>query len=111
MKKTNTAFWMSAALCGVLMNGCGTNGMADRAEHTNRATTAKPAATKQTTAPQTDSDSDHALYEEDDVHRKTETDEPNLIDRAESALDSVESAITDKVDDAKKKMESMKKRG
>ena len=105
MKKANTALWVSAAICGVLMTGCGTNSMADRAEQTNRATTAK---TDQAVVSESDSDRDHALYEEDDVHRKTDRNEPNLIDRAESALDSVESAVTDAMTDAKKKMDDMK---
>ena len=55
----------------------------------------------------TETDRDHKLYEEDDVHRKTDRDEPDIIDRAESAMDSAESVLTEMMTDAEEKLDEM----
>lgn len=55
----------------------------------------------------TETDRDHKLYEEDDVHRKTDRDEPDIIDRADSAMDSAESVLTEIMTDAEEKLDEM----
>lgn len=97
---------LAAALTGSLMTGCGEKHMNHNAE-VPRATT--PAASQSTrplvTTPVTDRDND--LYEEDDVHRKTDTDEPDIIDRADSALDDAEDYVESVATDAKQALDSM----
>lgn len=96
MKHTKNAFWMSAVLCGILMNGCGTEHTADHGAQAHQVTTAKAASSE------SDSDRENSLYEEDDVHRKTDREEPDLIDRAESAVTEIVSDAEEKLDDMKK---------
>ena len=77
-----------------------------RAEHQYSDTTA---SVKSETDPETrtETDRDNDLYEEDDVHRRTDKSEPDILDRAESAMDSVESVLTDAVTEAEKKLDEM----
>ena len=103
MNKKNTAVLLSAAVCGILMTGC------DSDRNTMQAEQKRPAASAVTerTAEATETDRNHSLYEEDDIHRKTDRNEPDLIDRADSALDSVEEAVTSLLTDAKEKLDDM----
>lgn len=102
MNKKNTALWLSAAVCGVLMTGCGTEQKNRQAEQPHPASSAVTERTAESTEP----DRDNSLYEEDDVHRRTDR-EPDLIDRADSAMDSVEKAVTGLMTDAKEKLNDM----
>lgn len=89
MKKPNKALFLSAVICGILMTGCGTERFAEKAEQTQKVT-------------DTGADSEHSLYEDDDIHRKTEKNEPDVIDRAESAVTEIVSDAKEKLDDIKK---------
>lgn len=106
MKKEIKAAVMTAALSGALMTGCGAKNMNQNAE-VPRATapTVTGATRPMVTTPVTDRD--NALYEEDDVHRKTDADEPDIIDRADSVLDSAEDFVESAVTDAKRAFDSM----
>ena len=106
MKKRESAVCLSALCCGILLTGCGNDNYMHRAEHQHSDTTA---SVKSETDPETrtETDRDNALYEEDDVHRRTDKSEPDILDRAESAMDSVESVLTDAVTEAEKKLDEM----
>lgn len=95
----------AALFCGILMTGCGTERLTNQAEQPRTATTTVSKAT--TAKSVTETDRDHKLYEEDDVHRKTDRDEPDIIDRAESAMDSAESVLTEMMTDAEEKLDEM----
>lgn len=110
MKKRETAVCLSALCCGILLTGCGSDDHMRRAEHSASDTTSTvrhdtTSATAADTTPETDRD--NSLYEEDDVHRKTNESEPDILDRAESAMDSVESVLTDAMTDAREKLDDM----
>ena len=103
MNHRKRAVGLAALLCGVLMTGCGTTQHTTQAEHSHAATTAVTARDAESRG--TETDRDNALYEEDDVHRRTDRDEPDIIDRADSAMDSVEKAVTDMMTDVKRKLD------
>lgn len=110
MKKRETAVCLSALCCGILLTGCGGDDHMRRAEHPASETTST--VKRETTFTVTDdtrpeTDRDNSLYEEDDVHRKTDESEPDILDRAESAMDSVESVLTDAMTDAREKLDEM----
>ncbi len=105
MKNHVTAAILTAAAGGIMLTGCGTDHHAAQNAEAPRATAA--ATAKRDTMTDTHTDRDNSLYEEDDVHRKTNTDEPDIIDRAESAVDYAEDMMTSMVDDAKRHMDSM----
>lgn len=83
-----TAALLATAAAG-LLTGCG---MDRRAE--NESTAAHTVTEKAVP------DDGHSLYEPDDVHRSTEPSEPDVIDRAESALDSAKDKAEEMVTDA-----------
>lgn len=95
----------AALLCGLLVTGCGDGRHTTQAEHSRAATAA--VTERNAVTSKTETDRDHALYEEDDVHRKTDRDEPDIIDRVDSAMDSAEEAVTDLMTDAKRKLDEM----
>ena len=89
---------MVPAFCTLmLLAGCGAD--TERAEHdTHRAgTSALPAAT-------TAADSHHKLYESDDVHRETDITEPDILDRAETAVSKAGDKAKELVTEAKDMM-------
>ena len=105
MNREWKAALVTAVLTGTLMTGCGEKNLNRNAE-APRATS--PAVTGSTrplaTTPVTDRD--NALYEEDDVHRKTD-DAPDIADRADSLLDDAEKYAESAVTDAKRAIDSM----
>ncbi|MBR4200612.1 MAG: hypothetical protein IKQ91_04985 [Oscillospiraceae bacterium] len=113
MKSKITAVLMTAAAGCTLLTGCGSDQHMTNAEAP--ATAAATAVTERehhtasTTAREHehDRDDDNALYEEDDVHRRTDVSEPDLIDRAETALDEARDTVTGMVSDAKRKLDDM----
>lgn len=92
MKRSMTAAWLSAAVCAVLMTGCGdsssANGAADAGTGTRR-----PAVSHETTTATTTAVTSTTTRSEttETAHTTTERD---LLDRAESALDSIGDAVT-----------------
>ena len=93
---------MVPAFCTLmLLAGCGAD--TERAEHdTHRAgTSALPAAT-------TAADSHHNLYESDDVHRETDITEPDILDRAETAVSKAGDKAKELVTEAKNMMSDAK---
>ena len=103
MNHRTKAAGFAALLCCMLMTGCGDGRHTTQAEHSRAAVTERTAETDRA-----ETDRDNALYEEDDVHRKTDRDEPDIIDRADSAMDSVEKAVTDLVSDAERELDEMR---
>ena len=92
MKQHAIAIMLTAT--GLLLAGCGER--ADTAEQgARRVVTSVRAAV--TTAP----DDHNALYESDDVHRNTDMTEPDVIDRAETAVSKAGDKAKELVTDAK----------
>ena len=103
MNKKMTAALLTAAAGSALLTGCGSD------QHMKNAEVPPAASTAVTDARVTDldRDDDNALYEEDDVHRKTDVSEPDIIDRAETALDDARDTVTGMVSDAKRKLDEI----
>lgn len=92
MKQHAIAIMLTAT--GLLLAGCGER--TDTAEQgARRVVTSVRAAV--TTAP----DDHNALYESDDVHRNTDMTEPDVIDRAETAVSKAGDKAKELVTDAK----------
>ena len=106
MKNKMTAALLTAAAGSALLTGCGSDRNMTNAEvPPGAAGTSVTARAAVTTADHRDDD--NALYEEDDVHRRTDTSEPDIIDRAETALDEARDTVTGMVSDAKRKLDEM----
>ncbi|MBQ6041204.1 MAG: hypothetical protein IJL32_10600 [Oscillospiraceae bacterium] len=85
----DTAAVLLAAAAAGLLTGCGT-------DHR----TANESSAAYTVTEEAVPDDGNSLYEPDDVHRSTDRSEPDVIDRAESALDSAKDAAEEMVTDA-----------
>ena len=88
MNHYTAAVLLAAATAG-LLTGCGTD---RRAANENSAA--------HTVTEEAVPDDVHSLYEPDDVHRSTALSEPDVIDRAESAMDSAKEKAKEMVTDA-----------
>lgn len=98
MKKITGTALLAAALC-VLLTGCGT-------QHKNRNAEAQhPQTTAVTDSTRNDS-SGNDLYEDDDIHRKTDS-EPDLIDRAESVIEDPDGAYSEMMTDMQDAMDKI----
>lgn len=104
MNKQMTAALLSAAAGTLLLTGCGSNQNMTNAEAPYTTAVTEPARRTETSAAR-ETDRDNSLYEEDDVHRNTEVSEPNIVDRAESAMDKAEDIVTSLMTDAKEKLD------
>ena len=81
------------ACCGMLLAGCGSDhDRATQDEH-RAATSVQPAVTA--------ADDHNRLYESDDRHRDTDVTEPDLIDRAETAVSKAGDKARELVTDVK----------
>ena len=67
------------ACSGMLLAGCGAH-----TDHAEQGTAPNPAATARPAV--TAADDHNKLYESDDVHRETDVTEPDVLDRAETAV-------------------------
>jgi outer membrane murein-binding lipoprotein Lpp len=94
MKHTK-AILFAAACGGLLLTGCGSHER-DRAETTDRG-----AQTVVTTVRTEARKEQHTLYESDDVHRETAS-APDILDRAETALDDAKDKAKEMMTDAKR---------
>lgn len=84
---------LPAACCCLLLAGCGTDtGRAGQDDH-RAATSVRPAVTA--------ADDHNRLYESDDVHRETDITEPDLMERAETAVSKAGDKAKELVTDAK----------
>lgn len=106
MKKQMTAALLTAAAGTSLLTGCGSDQNMTNAEAPHTTAVTEPARITETSAVR-GTDHDNALYEEDDVHRKTDVSEPDIVDRAESAMDKAEDIVTSLMTDAKEKLEEI----
>lgn len=97
---------LTAAAGPALLTGCGSGNNMTNAENAHTmAVTETSSRTNTTTARGTDRD--NSLYEEDDVHRKTDVSEPDILDRTESALDDAEDVVTSMMTEAKEELDDM----
>ncbi len=100
MNKITGAAALTAALCG-LLTGCGQK-PAQNAEAQHPQTTAGTNIVTDTAR----YDSGNDLYEDDDIHRKTDS-EPDLIDRAESVIEDPEGAYSEMMTDMQEAMDKI----
>ena len=92
MKQCATVILLTAA--GMLLTGC--SGRTDTAEQG-----ARRVVTSVRAAVTTATDDHNDLYESDDVHRNTDMTEPDVIDRAETAVSAAADKAKELATDAK----------
>ena len=110
MKKKMKAALPAALFSMILLTGCGAQRAAQNAEaeaetsraYTGTTATSAPAVTEITHTDVSDRGND--LYEDDDIHRKTDS-EPDIIDRADSAIDAAGREVSDFFDDTEDALE------
>ncbi|MCQ2408021.1 MAG: hypothetical protein MJ065_05785 [Oscillospiraceae bacterium] len=106
MNKLTGAAALTAAL-STLLTGCGQHAT-QNAEAVPRQTTAvtEIAAGTGRVTDTVGYDSGNDLYEDDDIHRKTDS-EPDLIDRAESVIEDPEGAYSEMMTDMQEAMDKI----
>ena len=108
MNKITGAAALTAALCA-LLTGCGQKPAQNAEAQHPQTTAATNIVTDTVTDRVTDTaryDSGNDLYEDDDIHRKTDS-EPDLIDRAESVIEDPEGAYSEMMTDMQEAMDKI----